>query len=74
MKAKLNFVLLAFSVNGEMKEKYSISRVRPANNIYPAVSLEQGSTCRVTFVSDGFKHPPLNKGKFKMVVGAMSLI
>lgn len=65
--------MLAFSKNGQMLPNCSIARVRPANNVYPAVSVHDGGVCFVSFLDDDFKFTPASK-KFKMIVGASSLI
>lgn len=65
--------MLSFLLNGVELPSNSINRVRPANDIYPAVSLTTGSTCEILFDGDHFIHPSSNP-KFKMIVCATSLI
>ena len=65
--------MLSFTLNGQPVSKCSITRVRPANDIYPAVSVTEGATCEVVFDAAYFKHPPPTK-KFSMIVCATQLI
>mmetsp|Transcript_16923 Transcript_16923/g.25522 ORF Transcript_16923/g.25522 Transcript_16923/m.25522 type:complete len:201 (+) Transcript_16923:132-734(+) len=65
--------MLSFLVNGEMNMSSSITRIRPANDIYPAVSIDSGSTCDLVFDGNHFKKAPQNS-KFTMIVCASSLI
>lgn len=69
-----DFPMLSFTRNGEPLHKHSIARVRPANNVYPAISLDVGSRCSVAFMDEDFKCPPPNRQKFRAIVGATSLI
>eukprot|EP01041_Mallomonas_annulata_P003620 gene3620-7201_t len=65
--------MLSFTHNGNMMTSGAITRIRPSNDLWPAVSLQQGSTCEVIFDGDGFvKKPP--SSKFSMIVCATSLI
>lgn len=65
--------MLSFAINGTMcSSGTSINRVRPAHDIYPAVSVKTGSTCCIVFDGNSFSFPP--KGKFKMIICATSLI
>jgi hypothetical protein len=65
--------MLTFLLNGTPLLSNSINRVRPANDIYPAVSLENGSSCEIVFDGNHFTHGPHNS-KFSMIVCATSLI
>lgn len=65
--------MLSFTVNGEEVPSLSINRVRPAIDVFPAVSVKGRTTVSFCFTSDSFKHPP-NKSKFSMIVCASSLI
>lgn len=64
--------MVSFSVNGEMV-RYNVSRIRPSNDIYPAVSVQDGSTCEIVFSGNDFRFPP-KSSKFKMIICASSLI
>ena len=65
--------MLGFTKNGEYLDRGSVNRIRPAIDIVPAVSIENGSTCQMIFDGNSFKHKP-NGSKFKMIVCATSLI
>lgn len=65
--------MVSFSLNGEMLHSASINRIRPSQDIHPAVSLKAGSTCDVIFDGDNFICPPKSK-KFGPIVCATSLI
>lgn len=66
--------MLSFSKNGEMlPSSCGANRVRPAHDIYPAVSVKDGATCCVMFDGDHFAHPPAGS-KFKAIICASSLI
>ena len=65
--------MLSFCRNGEFLSSGAITRIRPSNDLYPAISLSQDTTCEVIFNGDSFiKASPLPK--FKMIVCATSLI
>ena len=68
-----DFPMLNFSVNGKMLQNYAINRIRPSSDIYPAVSVQSGSSCAFGFDGEHFKYPP-SSNKFKMIVCATSLI
>jgi len=68
-----DFPMLNFSVNGKMLQNVAINRIRPSSDIYPAVSVQSGSSCSFGFDGDHFKYPPLSS-KFKMIVCATNLI
>jgi hypothetical protein len=65
--------MVSFSLNGEMLHSASINRIRPSQDIHPAVSLKAGSTCDLIFDGDNFICPPKSK-KFGSIVCATSLI
>lgn len=65
--------MLSFTKNGDFLDRESINRVRPANDIVPAVSLQNGSTCQVIFDGNSFKQKP-HGSRFKMIVCATNLI
>ena len=64
--------MLSFSVNGKMVS-YCVTRIRPSNDIYPAVSVRDGSTCEFIFNGKEFKFPP-KSSKFQAIICASSLI
>lgn len=64
--------MVSFSVNGKMVS-YCVTRIRPSSDIYPAVSVREGSTCEVIFSGKDFKFPP-KSSKFQMIICASSLI
>lgn len=65
--------MLSFLKNGKLLDMASINRVRPAVDVYPAVSVQKGSKAQVIFDQRGFKYPPTGT-KFKMIVCATSII
>lgn len=67
-----DFPMLTFTLNGKMLPNCAVNRIRPSSDIYPAVSVQSGSTCELGFESE-FIFPPISS-KFKMIVCATSLI
>ena len=65
--------MLSFSLNGEPVPECSINRVRPAVDVYPAVSVDQDASVKIIFNSSHFKFPPKSK-KFSMIICATQLI
>jgi hypothetical protein len=65
--------MLSFLKNGKVVDSASVNRVRPAIDIFPAISLEEGSSCQIIFDGKSFKYPPVGT-KFKMIVCATNLI
>ncbi len=65
--------MLSFTVNGVEIAEAAINRIRPSNEIYPAVSLSGGADCAVIFADQDFSFKP-RASKFKMIVCATSLI
>lgn len=65
--------MVSFTVNGTLLPQAAVSRIRPANDIYPAVSVSGSGKVTVVFDEGGFAHPPLH-GKFKMIICSTSLI
>lgn len=65
--------MLSFSLNGCDVPNASFLRIRPATDVLPAVSVQQGSTCEMIFDGQHFLFPPKSR-KFKMIVCATSLI
>lgn len=64
--------MVSFSLNGVEEPSANINRIRPANEIFPAISL-QDSSCQLIFDEKYFNFQPKSK-KFKMIVCASSLI
>lgn len=64
--------MLSFTKNGVLLDRESINRVRPAIDIFPAVSVQNNGSCKVLFDEKSFKHQEGNK--FKMIVCATNLI
>lgn len=65
--------MLSFAVNGEDVPDASYLRIRPANDVMPAVSVAEGSSCEMVFDGEYFTNPP-KSSKFSMIVCASSLI
>ena len=65
--------MLSFSLNGNIIPEASILRIRPANDIVPAISLKEGSSCEMIFDGSHFIHPP-KSSKFQMIISAKSLL
>jgi hypothetical protein len=65
--------MLSFCVNGDLISTGAVTRIRPANDLFPAVSVDEGSTCAVVFDGNNFiKGSP--SSKFPAIVCATSLI
>lgn len=65
--------MLSFSLNGKLLSDCSVTRVRPANDVYPAVSVRGDGACEVIFDGSLFQYPPISS-KFKMIICSTSLI
>lgn len=65
--------MLSFSLNGNIIPEASILRVRPAFDIVPAISVQEGSTCEMIFDGNHFLNQPKST-KFQMIISAKSLI
>ena len=65
---------LSFAINGTLLPQASVSRVRPSSDVYPACSVEPGSSCELIFDGQHFNNPPSGSSKFKMVICATNLI
>jgi hypothetical protein len=65
--------MLSFYINGNLNVTGSVTRIRPANEICPAVSVEEGSSCEIVFDGNHFLKP-CPSSKFTMIVCATSLI
>ena len=70
---QIDLPMLSFSINGKMMTDSSYLRIRPANNIIPAVSVRDGSSCEVIFDGNNFSFPP-KSSRFGSIVCASSLI
>lgn len=65
--------MLSFTKNGVLLDRESVNRVRPAIDVVPAVSVQEGSSCQVVFDGNSFKQKA-NGSRFKMIVCATNLI
>ena len=65
--------MLSFTLNGKDVPDASFLRVRPANNVVPAVSVRDTSSCELIFDGHHFIHPS-KSSKFGMIISATSLI
>lgn len=65
--------MVSFAINGEDIHTASITRIRPACDVLPAISVANNASAEVIFDETSFVHPPKSK-KFKMIVCAMSVI
>ena len=65
--------MLSFSVNGEVISTADVSRIRPSNDIHPAISVAKDSSCQVFFDGQHFVNEP-KSSKFKMIICSTSLI
>ena len=65
--------MLSFSVNGNPYPNASVSRIRPSQDCYPALSVETGSSAEFIFDGESFSYPPQGS-KFKMIICSTSLI
>lgn len=65
--------MLSFTLNGNDVSDRSYLRVRPANNILPAVSLKEGSSCDFIFDGNHFLQKP-KASRFGAIICATSLI
>lgn len=65
--------MLTFSVNGlRLGSEFEYNRIRPTNDIYPAVSVTSGGNCCVVFDGNHFAYPP--EKKFHAIVCAANII
>ncbi len=65
--------MLSFYQNGTLLASSSITRIRPANDLYPAFSIVEGSTCDIIFDGSNFINKP-PASRFKNIVCATSLL
>jgi len=68
-----DFPMVSFTLNGEFLPSASITRIRPAQDIYPAVSVANGSEVEICFDGSLFAHKPA-AAKFLQIICASSLI
>lgn len=65
--------MLSFSLNGvKCSIDSSVNRVRPAHDVFPAVSIKPGASCCVVFDGNSFSYAP--PSKFGMIVCASNII
>lgn len=65
--------MLSFTLNGSIVHQASINRVRPSNDVFPAVSVTGNGKCTVIFDENHFKFPSI-ASKFKMIICSQSII
>lgn len=65
--------MVSFTIDGRLHSKASINRIRPTNDLFPAVSLSDGSTARLAFHEEAFQKKPWAP-KFRMIVSATSIM
>lgn len=65
--------MLNFAINGVIQYDNNVNRIRPSNNVFPAVSVENNSSCQLIFEERNFHHKPVSS-KFPMIVCATSII
>jgi hypothetical protein len=68
-----DFPMVSFTLNGAFLPKASITRIRPAQDIFPAVSVAAGCALEVCFDAANFAHKPISS-KFGGIICASSLI
>lgn len=65
--------MLSFTRNGVYNNDTSILRIRPANNIFPAISIKGEGSCDVIFDESVFTHKP-KSSRFGMILCSSNLI
>ena len=65
--------MLSFTLNGESISAASVNRIRPAQDIYPAASIVEGSTCDMIYSQEKFSFPP-KSSKFSQIICSTSII
>jgi len=66
--------MLSFALNGEkISDQYSTNRIRPTQDIYPAVSVKKDSTSCVMFDGQTFAYPP-SSTKFGAIICSTNII
>lgn len=68
-----DFPMVSFTIDGRLHSKASITRVRPTNDLYPAISIDDGSTAHIAFHEDAFQRKPW-ASKFRMIVSATNIM
>ena len=68
-----DFPMVSFTLNGVFLPSASITRIRPAQDIFPAVSCADGSVAEVCFDGSNFAFKPI-ASKYTAIVCASSLI
>lgn len=64
--------MISFTLNGKILSFGDVNRVKPANDIYPAVSITDAE-CELIFDDNCFNFPAKSR-KFQMIVCATSII
>ena len=65
--------MVSYTVDGVLKSKASITRIRPTNDLYPAVSVTNGATVELVFNEEAFEKKPW-ASKFRMIVSATNML
>eukprot|EP00981_Chlorochromonas_danica_P011602 scaffold4140_cov178-Ochromonas_danica.AAC.15 len=65
--------MVTFTINHEIVAAATIHRIRPSNDIYPAVSVSGQGQVKVIFDESAFRYPSLSP-KFRMVLSSTSLL
>ncbi len=65
--------MLSFTINGKLSHEAAVNRIRPSNEVYPALSIRGDAKCKVIFDEAHFKYPPI-AAKFKMIICSKSII
>lgn len=68
-----DFPMVCFTLNGTFLPNASITRIRPAQDIYPAVSVSGEGEVEARFAGGTFEHSPM-ASKFTPIVCATNLI
>jgi len=68
-----DFPMVCFALNGEFLPNASITRIRPAQDIHPAVSVTGNGIVEIRFDSENFQYKPI-ASKFSAIVCATNLI
>jgi hypothetical protein len=68
-----DFPMVCFTLNGVFLPNASITRIRPAQDIYPAISVVGDGQVLTRFSGDNFEHKPI-ASKFVPIVCATNLI
>ena len=68
-----DFPMVSFTIDGRLHSKASITRIRPANDLYPALSVEKDASAQIAFNEVAFQKKPWAP-KFRMIVSATSML